>query len=723
MKTRIFIAFLVFFFIFSFSQAWPGERKRVILAIFDSTDPYSESEDNNLIHNNAEMVLNYLGMKVKFHDLTKGLPSDETMEEVYGILTWFKNDNLPNAVQYCHWVSNQVRKGKKLVMLGNFGAYKDSKTNQEVPEEILNEIFHSINLEYDGEWIKNPFVIEVKYKDSQMVEFERSLKDELLLYEKITSLDSRNKVYLELNRTDIKDGKSAVVITTPNGGYAAESYEIFIDPITDKMRWRINPFLFFAQAFDLKDAPRFDTTTLFGRRIFYSHIDGDGLRTPSEIDRSRICAEIIHDEILKKYDLPITVSFIVAEIDPRYYGSSQLMELAKEMLKPDNIEAGVHGFTHPLDWKRQLTVFAIKGYSRQIITGQDLDLLSESLYDVAMRIYVDRTKMVEREIKLPVEYVNQNLLSGNKKVVLFQWTGDCRPFAAAIAMTKLLGIENINGGDSRFDNEVPSFTGVAALGRQDHDSLQPYTSNANDNIYTNRWTGPFYGYKFVRQTFEQTERPSVVKTTPRRISPINVYYHYYSGQKQQSLDAVKQVYDYALKQEIIPIFTSEYAAIVEGFYSGKISQLVPGAWEFRDYGNCRTVRLDDCHSFPDLEKSKGILGFCHWENFLYIHLDQGNQALLYLTKEAPKRAYLVSASAIVSNLNISPENISFSSRGFGDAVYKFANFFPEATYQVRIIGEDKVKEIFAKNFNTDKDGILEIKVPAKGRIEVVITKR
>ncbi|MDD4900286.1 MAG: hypothetical protein PHG68_06880, partial [Candidatus Omnitrophica bacterium] len=717
MRTKVFLLTCFLSLIF-FSSAVAVEEKRVILALFDSSDPYFERADNNLIHNNAEMVLNYLGMQVKFHDVMDGFPSEEEMQGVYGILTWFKNDIMLNPVQYCHWVASQVKKGKRLVMLGNFGAYKDKQAGQEISPDVINEIFNSIGLGYGGDWTNNPFVIEEVSKDSNMVEFERTLKDEALQYERIISLDARNKVYLQITRTDIPNGKSAVVVVTPNGGYAAEGYEVFIDPITDQVRWRIDPFLFFAQAFGLNDLPRYDTTTLFGRRIFYSHIDGDGLRNISEIDRRRICGEVIYDEILKKYALPITVSFIVAEIDPQYYGSEAIKTLAKQMLKLDNVEAGVHGFTHPLDWRRQLTVFAIKGYSRPITSAADLDLLSESLYDKAMIIYVNRNDMAQREIKSPVDYLNQNILENGKRVEVYQWTGDCRPFADAIKLTKALGLRNINGGDSRFDEETPSFTAVAPLSRQDKDQFQPYTSNANDNIYTNKWSGPFYGYKFVIETFEQTEKPTLVKAFPRRLSPINVYYHYYSGEKRQSLGALKEVYDYALKQEIIPVFTSHYAAIVDGFYSGRISSLVDGGWEFKDYGECRTVRFDDCPLYPDLERSKGVLGFCRWENSLYLHLDQGGRATVYLKKEKPSLPYLIQSSAQLSGLKLSRESVSFTSKGFRDAVYKFANLFPGASFRVTV--QRQGKQVFAKDFKSGRDGVLEIEVPAKGAIEVQV---
>jgi hypothetical protein len=35
---------------------------------------------------------------------------------------------------------------------------------------------------------------------------------------------------------------------------------------------------------------------------------------------------------------------------------------------------------------------------------------------------------------------------------------------------------------------------------------------------------------------------------PYRIKPINIYYHFYSGSKLAAFNALKEVYDWAIKQ-------------------------------------------------------------------------------------------------------------------------------------------------------------------------------
>ena len=66
-------------------------------------------------------------------------------------------------------------------------------------------------------------------------------------------------------------------------------------------------------AFATDDLPKPDTTTLAGRRIYYSHIDGDGWRNVSLADEYAghqvISARVILEEAIRPFpDLPVTVS-------------------------------------------------------------------------------------------------------------------------------------------------------------------------------------------------------------------------------------------------------------------------------------------------------------------------------------------------------------------------------------------------------------------------------
>lgn len=708
---KIKIIFISLILIFSYQAGFAEEElKRTILALFDSTEELNRREDNNLIHNNIEVILNYLGFKVIYWDINRGLPREEDLKNVGGVITYFQDGVMPRASDYCFWVKRQIEEGRKFVILGNMGAFVDKHSGR-LPRDKVNLVFSSLGLEYKGEGIDNPLFIEIVKKDNKAVGFEK--KPEPENYEWIISRNKNNKVYLTLRRKDIPASESSAVIVTPQGGFALEGYVLFREHFFDKYRWILNPFLFFSKSFAAEETPHPDTTTLLGRRIFYSHIDGDGFRNLSL--KKKFCGEIIKEEILKKYNLPITVSFIAADIDKRYFGNSLFLKMAKEIASLPNVEIGAHGYSHPLDWQRKITAYSLADYSQSLKEKQDI--ASESDYKDYATVLVSEEEYLKTEIDKAVDFINKNIAPANKKVVIYQWTGDCLPPPEALERVNNLGLENINGGDSRFDRAYPSYTSLAPLSRPLGGKRQIYTSNANENIYTNKWSGPFYGLKQVIETFKQTEIPTLADKTPRRISPLNIYCHFYSAEKNASLKALKEVYDYCLSQNIIPIFTSYYTKIVKGFFSLRIIKISNKAWKFSHYGNLGQIRFDNVDYYPDLSRSRNILGFKFWKGHLYVHLKKAEEAILYLTDKKPSLAYLEEASSLPEDFYLTKSRVSFSTSGFGKGIYKFKNMQANSKYKVLVYGKGGI--IYKNIFPSDKDGALTIEFPLNNNVKKV----
>src|SRR5260370_160047 len=232
--------------------------------------------------------------------------------------------------------------------------------------------------------------------------------------------------------------------------------------------------------------------------------------------------------------------------------------------------------------------------------------------------------------------MEERLLPPGKRVRLFQWSGSTGVTEDAIAALDRLGVPNINGGDTMRDREWPSYTRVAPLMRQVGRHWQTYTSASTENISTELWTGPFYGFRHVIETYENTERP-------RRVAPVNVYYHYYSGERVASLAALQYVHEWVLRQSLARIFTSEYLAIVEGFRTARIAR-VPEGWRISDHRALCTVRFDDTRAHLDLDRSSGVLGYLHHQGALYVHLAGPGPALIARRDRPPATAYLVQAS-------------------------------------------------------------------------------
>ncbi|MCZ2090264.1 MAG: hypothetical protein LC129_12290, partial [Burkholderiales bacterium] len=206
------------------------------------------------------------------------------------------------------------------------------------------------------------------------------------------------------------------------------------------------------------------------------------------------------------------------------------------------------------------------------------------------------------------------------------------------------GLLNINGGDTFISNAHPSLTAVGPLGIRKGGYLQIYAPITNENIYTNDWTGPYYAYERVIETFRMTD-------TPRRIKPVGIYYHTYSASKPASLRALKKVYDWALAQPLHPVYPSEFIRKVQDFYDYAVAREGRG-WRLRSSnGALRTVRLPAGLGQPELAASQGVAGAKPGPDGIYVNLSTP-AARLQTSNSADKTPYLYDANARVDDWQI-----------------------------------------------------------------------
>src|SRR5690606_29690165 len=142
---------------------------------------------------------------------------------------------------------------------------------------------------------------------------------------------------------------------------------------------------------------------------------------------------------------------------------------------------------------------------------------------------------LDREITGTRDYINEKLIPPGKKVKVLLWSGDCQPPAEAVRKAYAAGMLNMNGGDTLISRRHPSWTAIAPIGlNKGEGAVQVFAPHQNENIYTNEWTGPYYGFERVIETFEMTDKPI-------RFKPLNIYYHTYSGTKVASMRALRKV--------------------------------------------------------------------------------------------------------------------------------------------------------------------------------------
>lgn len=118
-------------------------------------------------------------------------------------------------------------------------------------------------------------------------------------------------------------------------------------------KWVIDPRTLLTQAMGLPPILVPDTTTESGRRMLTLHIDGDGFTSVAHYAGKPYSAEVIRDEIIKHYKLPLTSSVIQADIEEGGIHSKQSAKLegiARSIFNLPYVEVASHTYSHPYFW-------------------------------------------------------------------------------------------------------------------------------------------------------------------------------------------------------------------------------------------------------------------------------------------------------------------------------------------------------------------------------------
>jgi hypothetical protein len=261
-----------------------------------------------------------------------------------------------------------------------------------------------------------------------------------------------------------------------------------------------------------------------------------------------------------------------------------------------------------------------------------------------------------REIFGSRDYINQHLTTPEKPVKVVFWPGDALPAASTIKLAYDAGLKNVNGAETLLTRANPSLTGLNPLLRPTEGGLQYYAPIINENLYTNLWKGPYYGFRDVIDTFELTD-------SPRRMRGLHLYYHFYSSTKQASIKAMNEIYGYMKGQQPISLWMSDYLDRLHGLYQSSLARTADGAWQVRGMDALRTLRLDPQMGWPDLGRSSGIAGVRDLPQGRYVHLSS-DRALLVLRADRDPRPALEEANLPLQEWRYLDERrVSFSFAG------------------------------------------------------------
>lgn len=674
-----------------------SEIDRRVLVLYKKSEAHSVEELP--FYNRAALVLEYLGLIPVYQAVEDGLPNDNFMDNIRGIVTWHTKRYMYKAQQYGDWMLHQIKRGKKVVILQEYGADYDLETQE--PTTNQSEVMKALGIRYiDKGEKREDYEPKVRLADKSMLGFERKFDPSTITYDEVyTSIDSRNKVFLSFQDRDY--GNVDLGIISPIGGVCLKQSPFYFPPhdaghialIRKALKgeiaseeaaqetlgaWSLNPYRFFSEALGINPLPTPDVTTLNGSRIFYAHIDGDALDSVSLIDGAHLAGFYIYEGILKKFnDIPTSVSVITKNIEEMgndYYRPAVV--LARKIYDLPNIDAAVHTATHPFDW-----------------VGGDPYIINPDHYPY--KIGYKPPNLLE-EIWGAKLFADHNLMPPDKNVTTLFWSGATNPDKQALALVWRTGMHNLNGGDPRYDDEYPSLAGLAPYSLPYPPYRQYLTSAQNDYFYTLFLTGDWGGQKKVLQHFARTDKPY-------RVYPMNLYYHFYSGIKNESMDALRYVYNYIRSIDAAPIFATQYLEIIEDYYNTHVGFDGQAYW-VENGGYLRTIRFNG-KVHVDMGRSEGVIGYSHNNNQTYVHLDGSKRRRIFLADTPPKVPYFIQATQFIDQLKYTGKQLNFVYRGFGKTLLKIGGLDPTTEY--RLVLAAKGKKPITASVKTNQDGILE----------------
>lgn len=590
-------------------------RKVMVVYRHEPTEGYLGVQDACVL---VAPALEHLGFVPEYVDVRGGLPARNLAGQYAGVVLFLPDGGAEDDAT-ARWIARQLDSGLRIAFLHGFGFTP--------PAALLARLgLGPANDSVQGD-------LRLVAQQKGMTGFEAPVRARRLERPPFRAAGADVRSLLRVG--DDAGGAWDGVVLGPWGGAAFDPY-VLEEGLGGERRWILDPFAFLRAALALPPIPAPDVTTESGRRVLTAHVDGDAFYSRAERRGAPYTASVLLEEIFEKHRFPHTVSIVEGEIGPeglivrpppgrpslepadgtvdgRLKRVAELEGIARRVFALPWVEIASHTYSHPFFWEDAEA-------GKTAPHGVEPVFLPVDGYVFSL----------EREIAGSIGYIERRLAPPGKRVRVLLWSGDCAPSAAAVETATRLGVLNVNGGGATRTRARPSLTLGSALGiPKEGGGYQVFAPVENENVYTNDFLGPYYGYRRAIETFELND-------VPRRLSPISIYYHFYSAAKPAALAALKEVYAWASAQETTPLYLSEYAAKVLAFQAASLAvRLEDGAWQIKGLGPLRTLRLDPAIGWPDLDRSPGVAGVREVPQGRFVTISADVASVVLATSKAP----------------------------------------------------------------------------------------
>lgn len=596
------------------------------------------------------IFINHYGYNFTIQNLDEGIASEEVRINADMFVICQYEYEHKNADALCDYLITAAT-GKRVILLELPGSpIKQEKLIEKIGFKCHDFVKGALIKDYKG--------------DSELTAGETPLKlNTDSDYYRITPLPDRDdaKVYLYAGNGDGGTLECPLVASSDNGAIVFIGKLLSTDDKFNR-RWMINPLKLSQIIFN--GSRRFivpDPCVQSGNRAAFIHIDGDGFNYKTEYSDERFSGEIITEEIINHYKLPTTASLIVSEVHPDDYGSKHLEKKAAELMKTPYVEPASHSWYHPFKWQK-VKLNTVEKYSED--TEETDQILEKKLFNPANKAHETN---LEKEILRSREYITG--LSGRECRVMC-WTGMCNPTPDALKLCRENGIYNINGGDTRFDGDFKLYSNLRPHYNPSGGYIKFNARYVNEFIMTDHWCPPYDNFKNVIDGFKNTAAPHL-------LTPINIYYHFYSGTKQESLSALKEVYDFVIAQSPSFMTVSQWIERLRGFIGCTITAdaapdiITPdaeakhyydagaikclGYFKFENNGELDNFRWD-YEGYPMINPAAGVIGFNEINGSLYINTGSNKSGEIIIIDKPPSGLYLKSLNGKIISADYDKES-------------------------------------------------------------------
>jgi hypothetical protein len=265
---------------------------RRILLLYDGAETPTLTQSP--IHRLAALPVEYLGCVPTYLNVRAGLPREPLAGLYAGVVTWFTDDEMPDALGYPEWLLRQIEAGVPIAMFGSPGF------------NASNAFLHRLGIAAAADV---PRPVRIAARDG-FVGLEADPQPRTRGLHPWRASGEEMVVHLRL-----ADGSGQLidpVLTAPWGGMALDPYVVDVG-YQGRTRWIVDPFQFLQKALALRPAPALDLTTENGARLLVVVADGVGFASPAG-PSAATAGDVIRRDLLARLAVPTTVSIPPEEL-------------------------------------------------------------------------------------------------------------------------------------------------------------------------------------------------------------------------------------------------------------------------------------------------------------------------------------------------------------------------------------------------------------------------